>query len=319
MELGSSLHRARAAGLAIALGFFANVFANCADASNVQLNGTSSYSYGSGTAVFSVSRIDDFDPLGTFSATLRLELWAFATPYNGTPQTGHKLAEYTVGQMQGTYFYNISSGSVPFVAPPNGNWVFTLFLGEYVGSSTNDGFTPIDYHTFTKTETFGATPPPSIVTAVEYYHAVFGHYFVTSLGDEIAKLDNGTFVGWARTGLSFKVWGDAAAGLYPVCRFFSTSFAPKSSHFYTPYASECSLVKLNPDWLFEGVVAYAALPTVSGQCLIGAPLYRLYNNGMGAAPNHRYTTSTTIRLTMINQGWIPEGAGSLGVIACIPA
>jgi hypothetical protein len=319
MELGTKLQRIRAAALAIALGLLTTVLADDADASNVQLTGTSSYSYGSGTAVLGNSRIDDFDPLGTFSATLRLELWAYSTPYDGTPQTGHKLAQYTIGQTQGTYFYNLSSGNVPFVAPPNGDWVFTLFLTEDVGAGTNDGFAPIDYHTFTKIETFGAALPPSIATAVEYYHAVFGHYFITSLPDEIAKLDNGTFVGWARTGQSFKVWAGAAAGLSPVCRFFSTSFAPKSSHFYTPYPTECSLVKQNPDWLFEGVVAYAALPTDSGQCLIGTRLYRLYNNGIGGAPNHRYTTSTTIQLTMINQGWIPEGAGSAGVIACIPA
>jgi len=320
MELGTRLHRIAAVALAIALGVLTTVHASHADASNVQLTGTSSYSYGAGTAVLRVSRIDDFDPPGTFSATLRLELWAFPTPYNGAPQTGYKLAQYTVGQTQGTYFYsNLTSGNVPFVAPPNGDWVFTLFLSEDVGATTNDGFASIDYHTFTKTETFGAPPPPSIVTAIEYYHAAFGHYFITSLPDEIAKLDNGTFVGWARTGPSFKVWADAADGLSPVCRFFSTSFAPKSSHFYTPYPSECSLVKQNPDWLFEGVIAYAALPTESGQCLLGVPLYRLYNNGEGGAPNHRYTTNITIRQTMINQGWIPEGAGSLAVIACVPA
>ena len=48
------------------------------------------------------------------------------------------------------------------------------------------------------------------------------------------------------------------------------------------------------------------------------PLYRLYNDGQGGAPNHRYTTSPTVRAAMMGRGWTPEGMGSLGVIACVP-
>ena len=38
-------------------------------------------------------------------------------------------------------------------------------------------------------------------------------------------------------------------------------------------------------------------------------MYRLYNNGQGAAPNHRYTTDLGVRAQMLAQGWIPEGDG----------
>jgi hypothetical protein len=48
------------------------------------------------------------------------------------------------------------------------------------------------------------------------------------------------------------------------------------------------------------------------------PLYRLYNNGQGQAPNHRYTTSVVVRVSMIAAGWIPEGNGADGVIGCVP-
>ena len=44
------------------------------------------------------------------------------------------------------------------------------------------------------------------------------------------------------------------------------------------------------------------------------PVYRLYNNGQGAAPNHRYTTDLSVRSQMMSQGWVPEGYGSVGVI-----
>ena len=164
-----------------------------------------------------------------------------------------------------------------------------------------------------------APPPPTTAVAIEYHHAAFDHYFVTAIADEIIKLDNGTFVGWARTGQTFKVYPNSLAGLAGVCRFFSTSFAPKSSHFYTPDSSECAVVLANPNWQFEAVVFYMAYADVSGNCPAGTqPVYRLYNNGQGAAPNHRYTTSLNIRSQMLAQGWIPEGYGSIGVIMCAP-
>ena len=47
------------------------------------------------------------------------------------------------------------------------------------------------------------------VPAVEYYHAAFGHYFMTASADEIDKLDTGVFAGWQRTGETFKVHATA--------------------------------------------------------------------------------------------------------------
>ena len=49
---------------------------------------------------------------------------------------------------------------------------------------------------------------PGKARAIEYYHAAFDHYFITIVDDEITKLDNGTFVGWTRTGEGIDV--DAA-------------------------------------------------------------------------------------------------------------
>ncbi len=166
----------------------------------------------------------------------------------------------------------------------------------------------------------GGLPPTAV--AVEYYHAAFDHYFVTAIADEITKLDNGTFVGWARTGKQFKVYTATGAALSGVCRFFSTTFNPKSSHFYTASASECTVVKANVDWTFEDTVFYLPVPAADGSCGAGTlPVYRLYNNGQGAAPNHRLTTDTAVRTEMMNRPeatkWIPEGLG-IGVTMCSP-
>jgi len=160
----------------------------------------------------------------------------------------------------------------------------------------------------------------AVVEAVEYHHAGFDHYFVTAFPDEIAVLDGGAFGGvWKRTGQTFKVENtQSPTSNAAVCRFFSTSFAPRSSHFYTALASECTTVMSNPNWQYEGQAYYIAPPTTAGACATGyTKVYRLYNNGKSGAPNHRYTTSATVRTQMINQGWMPEGYGE-GVAFCSP-
>ena len=166
-----------------------------------------------------------------------------------------------------------------------------------------------------------ATPPPATVAAQEFRHAAIDHYFITTVADEIAKLGNGTFAGWTPTGRSFEVYpaAGAPAGTASVCRFFSTAFTPKSSHFYTPSVTECAIVKNNADWSFEGDVFNVPPASVDGTCPPATlPVYRLYNNGRGAAPNHRYTTDTSVRTQMIGEGWVPEGNGPLGVVMCSP-
>jgi probable HAF family extracellular repeat protein len=154
--------------------------------------------------------------------------------------------------------------------------------------------------------------------AIEYHHEGFDHYFMTANPDEIAKLDTRAG-GWARTGGSFNVYVGDQVGTVPLCRFFSTAFDPKSSHFYTPFQEECVLVQRSSTWQFEGRVFNMAVPDAGGNCPAGTiPVYRLYNQGMGAAPNHRYTTSLDTRAAMITQGWVPEGLGPNAVEMCSP-
>ena len=156
--------------------------------------------------------------------------------------------------------------------------------------------------------------------AVEFFHAEFGHYFVTAYPDEVALLDGGTVKGWARTGYSFSVATDASDGSLPVCRFFSAAFDPKSSHFYTPYAEECASLRAGTTWTYESIAFYLKLPSANGTCPTGSSaIYRLYNDGMGGAPNHRYTAVRTVFDAMRSQGWIAEGDGVTGVFACGPA
>jgi hypothetical protein len=157
-------------------------------------------------------------------------------------------------------------------------------------------------------------------TAVEFFNASMGHYFVTAFPEEAAAIDNGKVVGWQRTGFTFPVEMSAVAGSQPVCRFFTEAFAPKSSHFYTPNAGECASLKSNPVWQYEAIAFHLALPDASGNCAAGAtPIYRFYNDGTTGAPNHRYTADALVVKAMKAQGWTQEGNGATGVFACGPA
>lgn len=156
-------------------------------------------------------------------------------------------------------------------------------------------------------------------TAVEYHHAAWNHYFVTALPTEIAGLDAGAFDGaWQRTGQSFRVLESAVGAAHPTCRFFSTAIVARSTHFYTPIAGECTAIKANPAWRFEGIAFYVDLPDAGGQCAAGlVPLYRTYNGGSGGASNHRYTTSVVTLAAMSAAGWVVEGHSATRAFACV--
>ena len=125
--------------------------------------------------------------------------------------------------------------------------------------------------------------------AVEYFHAGQGHYFLTTEASEIDESRRVQPNGWARTGSTFRVWDDDASSLSSVCRFWSgASFAPKSSHFYTPEAGECALLKAGKTWMFEGNVFNLRLPegtAGSRVCTTGSqPLTASTTTGREARP-----------------------------------
>ena len=167
---------------------------------------------------------------------------------------------------------------------------------------------------------FAATA--DLETATEFYHSAFDHYFMTAELDEVNWLSLGNLPPWVPTGASWTVWSRRAAGSSPVCRFFSAAFAPKSSHFYTPYSQECAHLMSGGTWQYEGDAFGLRLPLGPpgfGSCgFASRPLYRAYNDGMGGAPNHRYMTDPSALDTMIAQGWVMEGEAATRVFACVP-
>jgi hypothetical protein len=76
----------------------------------------------------------------------------------------------------------------------------------------------------------------------------------------------------------------------------------------------------NSDWQFEAVAFFMVNTDVNGELPAGTtPLFRLYNNGMGGAPNHRHTTNRAGVRSNGRTGWVPEGNGPQTIFACGPA
>ncbi len=297
---------------------------------SLELSGNFAYSI-SGTSVqLTVDRIEN-NSLSRTTGTLRLELWAATTqPPRGAAFTGYQLAiSSTLNPLPPNTYYSNVVRNTTFTRPPDGTYWMVFVLAEFdsVNCPAVDHYCIVDSGVFPVRETFGVPSGPTTITMVEYYHAGFDHYFVTGIPDEINKLDTGFFAGWARTGQQFKAYAilGAPLGTSNVCRFFSTAFGIRSSHFYTPSVTECLIVKGNPAWQFEAEVAAIASPVGavvgSRTCAAGyIPLYRLYNNGKDGAPNHRYTTSLAIfnQMRAPPYNWTYEGEGFTFVFACVP-
>ncbi len=167
-----------------------------------------------------------------------------------------------------------------------------------------------------------APPPPTTVPVVEFYDAHLDHYFITANADEMAKLDNGTFQGWARTGETFNAYGPGSSGRSgrrPVCREYGNPLYGLDSHFYSASPDECfaSLVTTSGSWLLEASEVFEMdLPNpVSGACPAGGvPVYRIWNQRQDS--NHRYTTKIAIRDQMVAKGGVAEGYGPTAVALC---
>jgi hypothetical protein len=215
-----------------------------------------------------------------------------------------------IGCMQGMTLAQGSSCTLSLQARP-------LSTGSHVGDliiSTSDGI----YDLRLLVRGF-ALPPPPTVDVIEYYYPALDHYFMSALPGDIQALDNGQFVGWQRTGRTFKAFPDTATGTSPVCRFYlPPPFG--DSHFYSVSAFECAQVlQKYPGFVYESAnVMYLGLPdAVTGACASAMiPVYRVWNKRIDT--NHRYTTDRGLRDQMAAQGGVKEGYGDDAVIMCAP-
>lgn len=162
--------------------------------------------------------------------------------------------------------------------------------------------------------TAGAAEPTT--TAIEFYNAANTHYFLTADAAEAAMLDAGTLVpGWKRTGVTFRAFANDGEqpGALPVCRFFGTPGRGPDSHFYTANATECELVKSNPNWKYEAIAFFIQVPGANGCPDATQSIYRSFYPGPNVrASNHRFVPDLTVHAKMASSSTL-EGA-----VMCAP-
>ncbi len=255
-------------------------------------------------------------------------------PGDPSARDGIEHGTYTWDPVTGVF--TSSQGPAPYI-DTNGDIGFSHAPHLDINIST-DGLTlnwvvgPVNNGTLARVGAVSTPAPGATVTVVEFHNASLDHYFISYVADEIAKLDNGTFVGWARTGLTFKafpadlggtpaVFKTAAAapsGTSAVCRIYIPP-GKGDGHFFGRDAKECDgTMTKNPTFILESDAFLYLFPPTLGICAAGQiPVYRLYSNRPDA--NHRYTTVRAVRDQMVGLGWTAEGDGADIVVMCAPA
>jgi len=114
-------------------------------AQTIDMSGAVSYQMLNSSVVnLKVQRIDNRGALFLNSGTLQLQGWATRSAYKGGTIVGYKLAQVTLGQLKGGYFWSNISENTNFTLPPisqKGVFHIVMVLAEY----TPAGFVTRDY------------------------------------------------------------------------------------------------------------------------------------------------------------------------------
>ena len=131
-------------------------------ATDVVLIGSAQFQVSGSSVVLSVPEISNLSSSGT-SGTLRIELWAFPSPYTAGSQMGYQLATYVVGILAPDYYFAPFARTVPYTAPANGTWYYAMLLTEYTSASSDNGYTLDSYVDFPNSVQIGpAAAPPGV-------------------------------------------------------------------------------------------------------------------------------------------------------------
>ncbi len=225
--------------------------------------------------------------------------------YGGRPPYTWSIAS---GALPPGLALDATTGVVSGIANVAGAYAFTVTSTDSLGATASAA----------KSITVGGGTVGAAVSVVEFYNASLDHYFITYVADEIAKLDDGTFKGWTRTGLSFKAFATAQSGTAAVCRIYIPP-GKGDGHFFGRDANECDgTIGKNPTFVLESSAFIHLYPPTLGICAAGqVPVYRVFSNRADA--NHRYTTDRAVRDQMVGKGWLAEGDGADTVVMCAPA
>jgi hypothetical protein len=135
-----------------------SVISTSVKAQSIDMSGSVSYQVISPTTLnLKVQKIENYRLLGTYSGTLVLQGWASRARYNGGTIFGYKLAQVTLGQLNGGFYWSNINKNAVFTAPPfheKGLFYITMMLAEYTAA----GYVTVDYVNM-GTEILNVLPP----------------------------------------------------------------------------------------------------------------------------------------------------------------
>lgn len=241
------------------------------------------------TVVITAGRVENRNSGGT-SGGVRLELWAFATPYTGGAlTTGYRMAVYSLGQLAGgSARTNVNSGSVPFFSPPQGTWRVSLVATEFAGSaSTNDGYVQRDYENFATPWTSGALSGNSSLQfgGRVTYTPTGGNTGVILQVDTLRSLSPSGTSG----SLRFELW--ATSSVY--------SGGPISGHKLAQYPMSPIAAGSTRSGINSGTIAFTAPPTGTWRVAL---LLTEYNTGTTANDGYALRDYVTFPDPMVIAG-----------------
>jgi hypothetical protein len=170
ISLSNGGPRIDSTGVATSIGAASGAVPSVPD-TDVRLLGTVSYQVNGTNVHMHVDDVANYASGGT-SGTLKLQLWATYTPYNGGNIQGYVFGEYILGTLPGGYhFYNVDV-NVPFTSPPAGTYWITMTLDEY-----QNPYVIVNWRTFSNTQTFGNGPNPTISQYFPYAFSVGGNWY----------------------------------------------------------------------------------------------------------------------------------------------
>ena len=221
--------------------FVANICLCNAIATDVRF-AQGNYSIDDGLVTMTMDNIENYNT-DSGSSTLRMELWAFTSPYTGAAgATGYEIAvsENITALGPGEFFQQDLTENALYNAPPDGAYYVSLFLTEYTGTSSADnGFQVDDYANFTDTLKV-ATPitltgaffsVPSAVFVGDGYYYDPDLQYIYPLGDGVVYLSSLDRYYYIDPGTSFSTgtfiydfyrasWIYAASGSWPYVYYF---------------------------------------------------------------------------------------------------
>jgi hypothetical protein len=119
------------------------------------MSGNTSWQQNGNRVTLQVDRVSNNSSSAT-SGSLRLQLWATASPYAGGTISGYILGSYQFSQVLApNQYYSSVTQTVTFTAPPDGTYYTTMTLEEYTAS----GWVIQDHVTYNTTNTWG---PPAV-------------------------------------------------------------------------------------------------------------------------------------------------------------